>query len=80
MPESVFLPKWGLTMTEATILHWLKQEGDSVAADEELVEVETDKVVNTLTAPVAGVLSQILVKEQETVEVGTELAVITPAG
>jgi 2-oxoglutarate dehydrogenase E2 component (dihydrolipoamide succinyltransferase) len=78
MPESVFLPKWGLTMTEATIVHWLKQEGDVVAADAELVEVETDKVVNTLTAPVAGVLAQILVKEGETVEVGTELAVITP--
>lgn len=80
MSESVFLPKRGLTMIEATIVNWLKKEGDLVAADEELVEVETDKVVNTLTAPIAGVLTQILVKEQETVEVGTELAVITPAG
>lgn len=78
MPETLFLPKWGMTMTEGRISRWLKQVGDAVAAEEEVVEVETDKVLNVLTAPVAGKLTAILVPEGETVPVGTELGTITP--
>ena len=76
MAEEVILPKWGLTMDEGTVRTWLKQEGDSVAADEVIVEVETDKITNELLAPVSGILAKILVPADETVPVGTVLAVI----
>lgn len=78
MPETVFLPKWGMTMTEAIIAHWFVAEGDKVSEGQDLVEVETDKAVNTLPAPVSGKLTAILVPAGETVEVGTELAIISP--
>lgn len=78
MSETIFLPKWGMTMSEGTVVNWLKQEGDAVEQGEGLVEVETDKVVNTLESPVSGLLESILVPEGETVEVGTELAIINP--
>jgi len=80
MAETVFLPKWGMTMTEGTVVKWLKQVGDRVAADEDLVEIQTDKVATLLPAPVAGVVTAILVPAGETVKVGTELAIITPTG
>jgi pyruvate dehydrogenase E2 component (dihydrolipoamide acetyltransferase) len=76
MAEDVILPKWGLTMEEGTVRTWLKQEGDAVAADEVIVEVETDKITNELLAPVTGVLARILVPADATVPVGTVLAVI----
>jgi pyruvate dehydrogenase E2 component (dihydrolipoamide acetyltransferase) len=76
MAEEVILPKWGLTMEEGTVRAWLKQEGDAVAADEVIVEVETDKITNELLAPVSGILAKILVQAEETVEVGTPLAII----
>lgn len=76
MAEEVILPKWGLTMDEGTVRTWLKQEGDAVAADEVIVEVETDKITNELLAPVSGILAKILVPADETVPVGTVLAVI----
>lgn len=79
MPEAVYLPKWGLTMTEGTVVNWLKQVGDQVAEGEDLVEVETEKVLNVLPAPIAGVLAEIRVPAGETVDVGAELALIVPA-
>ncbi len=76
MAENVILPKWGLTMEEGTVTVWHKQEGDAVALDEVIAEVETDKVNNELAAPVAGILAKIVVPIGETVPVGATLAVI----
>jgi pyruvate/2-oxoglutarate dehydrogenase complex dihydrolipoamide acyltransferase (E2) component len=72
----VRLPKWGLSMREATIVRWHRQAGDRVEEGEALADVVTDKVDVTLESPHAGVLSQILVEADETVPVGTVLAVI----
>jgi|SRR5579863_336200 len=74
------MPQLGETVTEGTIIKWLKHPGDSVALDEPLFEVSTDKVDSEVPSPFAGVLSQVLVEEGETVEVGTRLAVIDGAG
>src|SRR5437899_4110027 len=70
------MPQLGETVTEGTITRWLKQVGEHVDADEPLFEVSTDKVDSEVPAPVAGVISEILVPEGETVEVGTRLAVL----
>ncbi len=78
MSEKIFLPKWGMTMSEAHIGRWLKQVGDHVSEGEELVEVESDKILNTLTSPIDGILTEILIPSDRDVEVGTELATITP--
>ena len=69
----VTMPQLGETVTEGTITRWLKQVGDRVEADEPLFEVSTDKVDSEVPAPVAGVVTEILVPEGETVEVGTRL-------
>ncbi|MEM9706935.1 MAG: dihydrolipoamide acetyltransferase family protein [Pseudomonadota bacterium] len=74
------MPQLGETVDEGTVGPWRKKEGDSVAADEVLLEVETDKVSMEIPAPKAGRLSQILVQSGETVSVGTVLAVIQGAG
>jgi pyruvate dehydrogenase E2 component (dihydrolipoyllysine-residue acetyltransferase) len=71
------MPQLGETVTEGTITRWLKSVGDHVDADEPLFEVSTDKVDSEVPAPVAGTLSEILVQEGETAEVGTRLAVIS---
>src|SRR4051794_26124348 len=76
MPVSVTMPRLGESVTEGTITRWLKQEGDRVEADEPLLEVSTDKVDTEIPSPAAGVLSRIVVHEDETAEVGSELAVI----
>lgn len=76
MSEDVLLPKWGLTMEEGTLKTWRKRVGEAVAEGEVLADVETDKVSTELPAPVAGILARILVQEEETVPVGTVLAVI----
>ena len=76
----VLLPQWGMGMSEGTITSWLKAVGDTVAEDEALAEVEAEKVEETLEAPAAGVLVEILVPEGETVEVRTAVAVIEDAG
>ena len=73
------MPQLGETVTEGTITKWLKQVGDPVAEDDILFEVSTDKVDSEVPSPVAGVLSQILVPEGDTVDVGTRLAVIDGA-
>jgi pyruvate dehydrogenase E2 component (dihydrolipoamide acetyltransferase) len=76
MPTSVTMPALGESVTEGTVTRWLKQEGEQVEADEPLLEVSTDKVDTEIPSPASGVLTKILVAEDETVEVGAELAVI----
>ena len=73
---SVTLPALGESVTEGTVTRWLKQVGDQVAVDEPLLEVSTDKVDTEIPSPVAGTLLEIKVAEDETVDVGGELAVI----
>ncbi|WP_431773394.1 2-oxoglutarate dehydrogenase, E2 component, dihydrolipoamide succinyltransferase [Streptomyces cucumeris] len=80
MAVSVTLPALGESVTEGTVTRWLKAEGERVEADEPLLEVSTDKVDTEIPAPAAGVLSSIKVAEDETVEVGAELAVIDDGG
>ena len=72
----VHLPPLGDTIDEARVTTWLKQVGDTVAFDEPLVSVETDKVETEIPSPLAGVLSAQLVRESETVQIGTVLAVV----
>ncbi|WOO98488.1 2-oxoglutarate dehydrogenase, E2 component, dihydrolipoamide succinyltransferase [Micrococcus terreus] len=76
MSETVNLPALGESVTEGTVTRWLKEVGEEVAVDEPLVEVSTDKVDTEIPSPVAGVLQEILVQEDETVEVGAPLAKI----
>ncbi|MFE9692676.1 2-oxoglutarate dehydrogenase, E2 component, dihydrolipoamide succinyltransferase [Micromonospora sp. NPDC005806] len=80
MPVSVTMPRLGESVTEGTVTRWLKQEGDTVEVDEPLLEVSTDKVDTEIPSPAAGVLSRIVVGEDETAEVGSELAIIAGAG
>ncbi|GIV23491.1 MAG: 2-oxo acid dehydrogenase subunit E2 [Bacteroidia bacterium] len=74
------LPKMGESVTEARVIRWLKKPGDHVEADEPVLEIATDKVDSEVPAPTAGVLTEIRVKEGETVPVGTVLAIIMPEG
>ena len=74
------MPQLGETVTEGTITKWHKQAGDQVAEDEVLFEVSTDKVDSEVPSPMAGVVTEILVAEGETVPVGTKLAVVSAAG
>src|SRR5918996_88949 len=76
----VTLPALGESVTEGTVTRWLKQVGDSVDVDEPLLEISTDKVDTEIPSPVAGTVLDIKVAEDETVEVGAELAVIGAAG
>ncbi|MFF9131587.1 MULTISPECIES: 2-oxoglutarate dehydrogenase, E2 component, dihydrolipoamide succinyltransferase [unclassified Streptomyces] len=76
MAVSVTLPALGESVTEGTVTRWLKAEGERVEADEPLLEVSTDKVDTEIPSPASGVLASIKVAEDETVEVGAELAVI----
>ena len=75
----VTLPQLGETVTEGTITQWFKNVGDTVAADEPLFEVSTDKVDTEVPSPVAGVLTEIRVQEGDTVDVGTVIAVVGDA-
>jgi pyruvate dehydrogenase E2 component (dihydrolipoamide acetyltransferase) len=76
----VVMPQMGVSVSEGTITKWLKQVGDTVEADESLLEISTDKVDTEVPSPGSGVLQEILVQEGETVEVGTKLATIAPEG
>jgi pyruvate dehydrogenase E2 component (dihydrolipoamide acetyltransferase) len=76
MSEEVIMPQMGESIAEGTIVRWLKQIGDSVKRDEPLFEISTDKVDAEIPSPVSGVLSEIKVKEGETVPVNTVVAVI----
>ncbi len=73
MSESVSLPALGESVTEGTVTRWLKKVGDRVEVDEPLLEVSTDKVDTEIPSPVAGIVEEILVAEDETVEVGAPL-------
>ena len=77
MATEIRVPTLGESVVEATVGQWFKQAGEAVAADEPLVELETDKVTVEVPAPAAGVLSEIVVKAGETVEVGALLGAIT---
>ncbi|MFT4052719.1 MAG: 2-oxoglutarate dehydrogenase, E2 component, dihydrolipoamide succinyltransferase [Microbacterium sp.] len=74
MSTSVVLPALGESVTEGTVTRWLKKVGDTIQADEGLLEISTDKVDTEIPSPVAGVIEEILVQEDETVEVGAVLA------
>ena len=74
MSESVVLPALGESVTEGTVTRWLKNVGDTIEMDEPLLEVSTDKVDTEIPSPIAGVLEEILVQEDETAEVGAVLA------
>jgi 2-oxoglutarate dehydrogenase E2 component (dihydrolipoamide succinyltransferase) len=70
------MPKMGESITEATIISWLKSVGDFVNAEETIVEVATDKVDNDLSSPVSGVITEIRFQKDDVVEIGTVLALI----
>src|SRR6476646_8596710 len=76
----VVMPQMGVSVSEGTITKWLKQEGEQVEADEPLLEISTDKVDTEVPSPGSGTLTQILVQEGATVDVGTKLAVIGGEG
>jgi pyruvate dehydrogenase E2 component (dihydrolipoamide acetyltransferase) len=76
----VVMPQMGVSVSEGTVTKWLKQEGETVEADEPLLEISTDKVDTEVPSPGSGVVTQIFVQEGETVEVGTKLAQIGGAG
>jgi pyruvate dehydrogenase E2 component (dihydrolipoamide acetyltransferase) len=76
----VVMPQMGVSVAEGTITRWLKQPGENIALDEPLLEISTDKVDTEVPSPGEGVVAEIRVQEGETVEVGTVLATIAPAG
>jgi 2-oxoglutarate dehydrogenase E2 component (dihydrolipoamide succinyltransferase) len=80
MPVSVTMPQLGESVTEGTVTRWLKNVGDTIALDEPLLEVSTDKVDTEIPSPVAGVLLEITAGEDAVVEVGGQLAVVGEAG
>uniref|UniRef100_UPI0025FB2F70 biotin/lipoyl-containing protein n=1 Tax=Demequina sp. TaxID=2050685 RepID=UPI0025FB2F70 len=80
MSNDVTLPALGESVTEGTVTRWLKQVGDTVAADEPLLEVSTDKVDTEIPSPFAGTLLEILIGEDEDAEVGAVLARIGEEG
>ncbi len=79
MATEIVVPALGESVTTATVARWIKQQGETVAADEPLVELETDKVTVEVNAPSAGVLSSIAVPEGTEVEVGAVLGVVDGA-
>src|SRR5258706_3514884 len=76
----VVMPQMGVSVSEGTITKWLKREGETVEADEPLLEISTDKIDTEVPSPASGTVTQILVQEGETVEVGTKLAQIGGSG
>jgi len=76
----VTVPKWGIEMLEGTVVRWHVPEGNEIARGDELIDIETDKIVNTMEAPSSGVLRRCLVGEGETLKVGSLLGVIAPTG
>jgi pyruvate dehydrogenase E2 component (dihydrolipoamide acetyltransferase) len=80
MAEEIVLPQWGMEMQDATIVKWLKQEGDTVREGEPLVEVETAKIETEMESTASGVLAHILVPEGATVPIRTVLAIVAAPG
>ena len=77
MSEKILVPALGESITEATVVKWLKSRGESVGTDEPIVELETDKVNLEVPSPVDGILSEINAKDGQVVEVGTVLGLVT---
>ena len=77
MSENILVPVLGESVTEATVARWLKKEGEHVAVDEPVVELETDKVNLEVPSPVSGVIEKINSKDGENVEVGTILGTVS---
>ena len=77
--DAVTIPKWGIEMTHGTIVAWHKAVGDSVSAGEEIVDIETDKIVNSFEARTSGTLVRILASEGEELAVGCLIGVIAKA-
>ena len=77
MSVEIRMPKFGLTMTEGTVVTWLKAKGDTVTKGEPVLEVETDKINNVVESPADGTLSEIIAQEGETFSVSDLLGVIT---
>ena len=76
---AITMPKWGLTMTEGTVVAWLKSQGSSFAEGEELLEIETSKITNVMEAEAGGTLARIVALEGTTLPIGGLLAVVAPA-
>ena len=80
MATNVLLPQWGMNMEDGLLVKWLVKEGDTVEADQPLVEIETAKIESELESPVSGVVAHIMASEGSTVDVGTLVAVIAEPG
>src|SRR3989442_12389878 len=80
MAQEIVLPQWGMEMQDATIVRWLKQEGDPVQEGEPLVELETAKIATELESIASGVVAHILVPEGATAPIRTVLAIVTAPG
>jgi pyruvate dehydrogenase E2 component (dihydrolipoamide acetyltransferase) len=80
MAFEVVMPKWGLTMKEGRIVQWLKSEGERIAKDEPLLEVETEKAVGVVESPAGGILSKIFYPAEATVDVSMVIALIDEPG
>src|SRR5580692_3240478 len=76
MPTNVIMPQMGESIFEGTVTKWLKKPGDAVLRDEPLFEISTDKVDAEIPSPAAGTLTNVLVKEGETVQINTIVAVL----
>ena len=76
MTTKLVLPKWGMGLTEGTVLQWLKAEGETVTKGEPIVEIETAKATQEVEAPVSGVITKILLAEGETADVNVDIAEI----
>src|SRR5262249_38959405 len=80
MAQEIVLPQWGMEMQDATVVRWLKQEGDPVQEGEPLVELETAKIATELESIASGVVAHILVPEGVTVPIRTVLAIVAAPG
>ena len=80
MAQEIVLPQWGMEMQDATVVRWLKQEGDPVQEGEPLVELETAKIATELESIASGVVAHILIPEGATVPIRTVLAIVTAPG